>query len=283
MLEEFRDFLINESKSSNSIKNYMLHVNEYLKWFKESFDMDFKQLYRKNVLEFKSYLKTIKNNGAKTINVKLSSLIKFNEFLQEKSIQDNIVVSKKDFIKVQENIARPGKVEPKEIDKFIQEVLENESKRNFAMVMLMAYGGLRISEVINIKLKDICLIEGSAEVVITEGKGDKVRRVPLNNKVVDSIKIYIEERSKSKYKDLEYLFVSNKGNQVNRTGINKIFKKYSDTITPHELRHFFCTHALEKGFGIHEVATIAGHSNIHTTLRYTNPSTQQLHDKMNLL
>ncbi|MCY6372627.1 hypothetical protein OXH55_18625 [Clostridium ganghwense] len=59
------------------MKNYALHVSEFLKWFNESFDMKFKQLHRKNVLEFKTYLKNIKGNCAKTVNVKLSSLINF--------------------------------------------------------------------------------------------------------------------------------------------------------------------------------------------------------------
>ncbi|MDA2520329.1 site-specific integrase, partial [Bacillus cereus] len=54
-------------------------------------------------------------------------------------------------------------------------------------------------------------------------------------------------------------------------------------ITPHQLRHFFCTNAIEKGFSIHEVANQAGHSNIHTTLLYTNPNQLQLKNKMELL
>ena len=62
-----------------------------------------------------------------------------------------------------------------------------------------------------------------------------------------------------------------------------MFNKYSKDITPHTLRHFFCTNALENGFNLHEVASLAGHSNINTTLIYTNPNKQAMMDKINRL
>ncbi|MED3825546.1 TnP I resolvase, partial [Priestia flexa] len=80
-----------------------------------------------------------------------------------------------------------------------------------------------------------------------------------------------------------YLFISKKREKLDRTVVNRIFKSYSNVITPHQLRHFFCTNAIEKGFSIHEVANQAGHSNIHTTLLYTNPNQLQLKNKMELL
>lgn len=62
-----------------------------------------------------------------------------------------------------------------------------------------------------------------------------------------------------------------------------MFKKYSDKITPHTLRHFYCSNALESGYSVHEVANQAGHSNIHTTLLYTNPTKEKMKDKAELL
>jgi len=79
------------------------------------------------------------------------------------------------------------------------------------------------------------------------------------------------------------VFVSQKNRNLNRTVVNRIFQQYSDKITPHQLRHFFCTNAIEKGLGIHEVANQAGHSNINTTLLYTNPDKDKLKRKMELL
>lgn len=65
--------------------------------------------------------------------------------------------------------------------------------------------------------------------------------------------------------------------------INQIFNKYSENISPKTLRHFFCSHALESGFSIHEVSNLAGHSSIQVTMLYTNPTAQAMKDKANKL
>ncbi|WFD09033.1 tyrosine-type recombinase/integrase [Tepidibacter hydrothermalis] len=277
MLNIFKNYLKQESKSENTIKSYIRHIKGYIKWFKDSYDTEFNKLYRENVLEFKSYLKNIKKDSPKTVNAKLSALIKFNEFLQSQGIQNDIVISKKDFNKIQIGIASPTDITRCDVEKFRQKVLENEGKRNYAIVTVMAYTGLRISEVLNITMNDFNTV--SREIIIKSGKGDKTRTVYMNDRVKDSIQEYLKERKSQS----EYLFVSNKGNCIDRTVINKMFKKYSEKITPHILRYFWCTYALENGLNVHEVANLAGHSNIQTTLLYTNPNRKQLLDKINKL
>lgn len=108
----------------------------------------------------------------------------------------------------------------------------------------------------------------------------------MNDKVKSAIQSWLKER-KEKGIDSEYLFVSNRNKPLDRTTINKLFKEYSEhigkEITPHDLRHFFCSHAINSGMSVHEVANQAGHSNIHTTLLYTNPTKEELIQKMNML
>lgn len=278
MLSYFKTYLIEEGKSENTVKSYCIHVNQYLKWYHDSFGIKFCKLYRENVLEFKSYLYNVKNQSAKTINAKLSALAKLNEFLVAKGIQDKIVITKKDMIKIQAQGTNPTDISKKDVEKFRQQVLENEGIRNYAIVTIMAYCGTRISETLDIKLSDINLT--TREIIIRQGKGNKQRIAYMNDKVVNAIKGYLKERKET---DKGYLFISNKGNKLDRTVINKMFNKYSDVITPHQLRHFFCTNALENGFSVHEVAYLAGHSNVHTTLLYTNPNKVEMKHKVNKL
>lgn len=141
----------------------------------------------------------------------------------------------------------------------------------------MSYGGLRISEALNVKLQDYSL--EAKELIVRKGKGEKQRIVYLNNKIVTAIREYIKQRNG----ESEYLFVSRESEKVDRTVINKDFKKYSKVITPHMLRHFYSTNALESGYSVHEVANQAGHRDIKTTLLYTNPSRNELKKKANLL
>lgn len=279
---QFADYLKQCGKSLNTIRGYLLDLNQYLKWFEDSFDQECNALYRQNVLDYISYLKNIKMNNAKTINHKISSLRSYNEFLIHANVQDEMVIYKSDMLKVQTEYASPTKVTELEVKQFLQRVLESKNKRNYAIVSLLAYTGMRISEALSIRLNDFNLQTG--ECIIKNGKGEKQRTVLLNTKIINAMREYIKERARySRAVESTYLFVSKKNGSLDRTVVNRIFKKISQMITPHQLRHFFCTNAIEKGLSIHEVANQAGHSNINTTLLYTNPDKAKLKRKMELL
>lgn len=282
ILNNFKIYMISHSKSENTIKSYMLHVKEYMVWFEDTYGTVFKNLYRENILDYKSYLINIKryrgkNLSAKTINAKLSSLSLFNKFLVDEKMQVNIVMQDDDMLRVQTEYANPADINKSDVEGFRQKILESEDKRLFAIVTLLSYAGLRISEALDIKLEDLSL--EAKELIIRKGKGKKQRIVYLNTKIVNSIKEYLKIR----ISESEYLFPSRQSDKVDRSVINKQFKKYSNKITPHQLRHFFCTNALENGFAVHEVANLAGHSNIQTTLLYTNPSREKMKSKLEML
>ena len=277
MLNDFRKYLEEQDKSQNTIESYIRHINGFLSWYSSSFAEEFKHLYRMNVRDYISYLKNVKRDNAKTINAKISALIKFNEYLCDTGIQDVIVVNKKDTVKVQQEVASPANINKTDVEAFRQRILINESMRDYAIITIMAYSGLRISEVIELKLDDINL--QAKEILIRDGKGNKQRLVYINDKIIDSIKEYLKERDSLS----KHLFVSRQSDKLNRTRINQIFNKHSDTITPHSLRHFYCSNALEAGYSVAEVANQAGHKSIQTTMIYTNPSRDQMKKKSNLL
>lgn len=284
MIQLFEQQLITDELSSNTIKSYILNVRGYIKWFEESKGVKFKRLHRENVKDYISYLKTIKKNSPTSINAKISALIKFNDCLIQRNVQTEQVISKKDMLKLQKQYASLATVGLADVEKFRQLVLESESKRNYAIVSLLAYCGLRISECLDIGINEFNLT--SRELIVSEGKGKKQRNVNIGSKARTALQSWIREREEKGIKG-EYLFVSNRGSKLDRTVINKLFKRYSGIIgkdiTPHDLRHFFCSHALENDMSVHEVANQAGHSNIHTTLLYTNPTREKILAKMDRL
>lgn len=282
LMNNLRNYMVNNAKSRNTIKSYLLNISEYMKWFEDSYGTKFKRLYRENILEYKSYLMNVKKYrgkglDGKTINAKLSSLALFNKFMVEGRLQEDIVIKDDDMIKIQTRYANPTDISKADVENFRQRILEAGDKRLYAITTLLAYAGLRISEALNIKLDDISL--EAKELIVRKGKGEKQRIVYLNTKIVNAIKEYIKVRSS----EGEYLFTSRESDKVDRSVINKHFKKYSEKITPHKLRHFFCTNALESGFAVHEVANLAGHSSVQTTLIYTNPSRETMKNKAELL
>ena len=233
-------------------------------------------LYRENILDYISYLRNIKKDNGRSINCKISALINYNEFLVANGIQQDQVVSKNDNIKIQQKYANPSDVTKQEVDAFRQQLLQDGHRDIYCLATLLAYAGLRISEALNIQLTDFNLTVGELKV---RGKGDKDRVVYLNDKIINSIREYLRVRES----DSPYLFANSNGKVIHRSTVNKIFNKYSDKITPHVLRHYFCTIALEGGLSVHEVAYLAGHSNIHTTLLYLNPSREAIRGKINNL
>jgi len=288
LISEFKQKMYLEGKSKRTIEVYGNSVREFFKWFGDSYgDVEFKKLYRENILEYKSYLKNVKKSAhsgnnlcPKSINSKLSALICFNELIEP----DNIVVSKKDLIKIQSEMVSPTSITKKEVEEFRQLVLQSEgcaSRRNFAIVTILAYAGLRITECLNLRKSDICL--ESNELKVTSGKGEKARIVIVNSKVVSAVREY----QKTDNVESEWLFHNSRGERLNQTTINRVFKlccpKGYD-ITPHTLRHFYAINAVSSGiFTIPEIANQMGHSSIKTTMKYMNPNLEEIRKKVEQL
>ncbi|MEY8312806.1 tyrosine-type recombinase/integrase [Oscillospiraceae bacterium 42-9] len=276
MLKQFSKYLQRQGKSSRTISAYCRVMTLYFKWCEETFGEPPAQIYRANVLEYISYMRNLKNYSHKTINHHLSSLRCYCDWLIETGQQTEAAVLPSDFMKVQTQYASPCTVTKKDVEAFRQRILESGSKRDYAIVTLCAYTGIRRDECVNLKLSQVDLT--SKEIRVT-GKGDKQRLVYLNDKTVHALREYLKERQSAS----PFLFISRQSEKLTPSRINQIFNRYSDTITPHKLRHFFCSHALESGYSIHEVANQAGHSNVQTTLIYANPTAQAMKEKANKL
>lgn len=276
MTQKFSEYLIGCGKSKNTISTYERNISLYLRWCRDSFGKEPEKLYRSNVLDYISYMRTIKKYSPRSVNNHLSSLLCYNEFLIQSGVQAELAILHTDFMKVQIQYASPSTVDKKDVEAFRQKLLENGSRRDYAIVTLYAYTGLRRSECVALRLEDVDLIAKEIRVV---GKGDKHRIVYMNDRTVHAIREYLKVRKS----DSPYLFVSRQGDQLAPSRINQIFNQYSDVITPKTLRHFFCSNALESGYSIHEVANQAGHSNVQTTLIYSNPTAKEMKEKANKL
>ena len=229
---------------------------------------------------FKKSAHSGNNLCPKSINSKLSALICFNELIEP----DNIVVSKKDLIKIQSEMVSPTSITKKEVEEFRQIVLQSEgcaARRNFAIVTILAYAGLRITECLSLRKSDICL--ESSELKVTDGKGEKARIVIVNSKIVSAVREY----QKTDNVESEWLFHNSRGERLNQTTINRVFKLCCPkgyNITPHTLRHFYAINAVSSGiFTIPEIANQMGHSSIKTTMRYMNPNLEEIRKKVEQL
>ncbi len=152
------------------------------------------------------------------------------------------------------------------------------SKRNTAILAVMAKAGLRVGEVVTLELGDIELGARSGWATVRMGKGNKMRRVPLNGSVCQALRAYLAVRPF----DSSVLFVSRSGLPLSVRDVRRLVTRLArlarieGRVTPHVLRHTFATHALEKGADVATVAAILGHESIATTSRYLHPSEARL-------
>ena len=178
----------------------------------------------------------------------------------------------------------PKVLSEEEIDKLLNIPLNDAfSYRNKAIIELMYATGLRVSELVNLKVNDIDL---NMALLKTLGKGSKERIIPLGDYALNYLKLYINEyRSLLIKKNLnDYLFLNNHGNKLTRQGLFKMLDKLANEqgikteISPHTLRHSFATHLLNGGADLRSIQELLGHSDISTTQIYMHVSNQKLNE-----
>jgi len=159
--------------------------------------------------------------------------------------------------------------------------------RDKAMLEVLYAGGLRVSELINLKTEDLNLGVGFLRCF---GKGSKERVVPIGQIAAGYVNRYLAEArgELARGKQSEYLFLSYRGEPMSRVMFWKIVKKYAGSagirkrLTPHTLRHSFATHLLEGGADLRAIQEMLGHVSIATTETYTHVSTARLYEEYEL-
>ncbi|TCS94957.1 phage integrase family protein [Hazenella coriacea] len=165
-------------------------------------------------MDYKLFLDS-KGIAPSTFNSHLASLRSWNEHLIQKGMQDHLAIQREDFKKVQHGYASPAIHSESDVQLFIQIVLETKNKRDYVLVNLLAYTGLRISEALALRLDDLHL--ESQELLVRDGKGNKSRTVFLSDKVIRLLRDYLkQERSKYRLAEVSpFVFLSNRSQLTN--------------------------------------------------------------------
>lgn len=171
----------------------------------------------------------------------------------------------------------PEVLNVEEIDAIISaiDLSKKEGQRNRAILETLYSCGLRVSELVNLKLSDLYLEEGFIKV---EGKGNKQRLIPISPKAIKEITYYYTDRNQINIKKghQDYVFLSRRGTKLSRIMIFHIIKEQAQvagitkTISPHTFRHSFATHLLEGGANLRAIQCMLGHESIGTTEIYTH-------------
>lgn len=284
-LEEYLVYLkVERGLSKNSIESYQRDLLQYFSYLEKEQISNWRKVDRYLIL---SYLQMQREEGKSDNSIirMVSSLRKFHQFLKQEKLSDDDPMLYIDTPKKGQTL--PKVMSLKEVDKLIK--IPDTSKtlglRDRAILEVMYATGLRISELVNLKMEELHL---SMSLIQTTGKGEKERILPIGDQAVYWLEQYLERarpilERKSK-KDSSYVFLNTRGDQLSRQGVWKKLKQMvreagiKQNVTPHTLRHSFATHLLENGADLRIVQELLGHSDISTTQIYTHITKHRLKD-----
>ncbi len=277
--DKFKQYLLIDKKySNNTIESYNNDLEKYFLFMKKR-NIKVRDISKEDVLKYIEYLKKNSMNE-KSIAHNISVIRSFYKFLILEKYIEKSPTEFVDLPKIRKTL--PNVLSIEEVDKLLDITLkDNFSYRNKAMLELLYATGLRVSELVNLKIENIDLDECF---VRTVGKGNKERIIPIGDVALNYLKEYIiYYRSSLLKKDKnDYLFLNNHGKKITRQGFFKLIKKLADEkgikkdISPHTLRHSFATHLLEHGADLRSIGELLGHSSVQTTEIYTHISNEKL-------
>jgi len=258
----------------NTINSYLRDLGKFKFFLINNNIENYYELSKEQILDFLQILHE-ENKSESTISRMLSTFRSFYKFLvMEKLCQKNpwIQVNSP---KKPKKMLEVLKVE--EVERFLESIPCSTAleMRDKSMFEILYSCGLRVSEIINLRMQNVDLDE---ELLRFVGKGDKERITPIGGKGLLFLRKYFEVGRHKIKKELrsDYVFLNRSGNKMTRQGFWKVLKKYARRINlnknlyPHIFRHSFATHMLQRGADLRTVQELLGHSSISTTEIYTS-------------
>lgn len=270
---EFKNYLkIERSLSENSILAYMTDIAKLREYFEGQYPAVMPQDVTSAMLP--AFIRWLGTDNARTQARILSGIRSFFRYmLLEGKIEENPASLTES---PRTGIYLPDVLSVDEIGNIISaiDLSKPEGQRNKAIIEILYGCGLRVSELINLKLTDIFFKQ---EYLVVTGKGEKQRLVPLNQSIIKETEFYLQDRNSLKtISDENILFLNRRGKKLSRIMIYTIIKDLckktgiKKNVSPHTFRHSFATHLVQAGADLRAVQEMLGHESILTTEVYTH-------------
>lgn len=285
-IKEYLDYLrIERGLAANTIVGYSKDLELFTIWAEELVPSQRPLLIQTSTIQEFLYQRS-KTVKATTLNRCLASLRGFFAYLHFSEKRTDNPMDLIDSPKTSRSLPEVLSVE--EIDLLLAQIdlSKPQGERNRSMLELLYGCGLRVSELIDLRLSDLFFDEGFIRI---EGKGNKQRLVPIAPITIKYMRIYIQEvraHQKIHPQATDIVYLNNRGKALTRVMVFIIIKDLTEkagikkTVSPHTFRHSFATHLLENGADLSAIQQMLGHENITTTEIYTHLDTQYLEEAL---
>ncbi len=295
----FNQYLpLQRNVSANTIKSYKSTFELFFNYCKDNginiFRIDVNIFNEERILGFLTYLENERNNSITTRNQRLAAICSFIKHIYTKE-NTHILEFQKilniPYKKSEQKIVEYLSVEALETFLAQPNLNSKKGRRDLAILVTLYDTGARVSELINLKVKDIDFENSNNATVQLLGKGNKRRIVPIISNTVNILQNYMYENKLTNKFD-NYLFTNNSNKKLTDSGITYIIEKYRDLalnvssiipkhISPHTFRHTKAIHLLEAGVPLVHIKNILGHSDLRTTEIYAKISIEEKRKALN--
>ena len=280
LTQNYLDYLLLVKRySSHTVKAYRTDLKLFESYLKDIYSIS---IDKANHAMIRSWLvnELKKGNSARTVNRKITTLKSFYKYLfKEQKIKQN-PTSRISYSKTSKKL--PQFVGLSDMNELLDKLKFEENFSGFRDKLIIEFfysTGIRLSELINIKSKDVDCLKSQIKVL---GKRNKERLIPLTKELQKSIEGYMILRNKQKVIDRSYLFLTDSGKKLNPSMVYRKVNKILNNVTtlekksPHVLRHTFATHMLNNGADLNVIKELLGHASLSATEVYTHNSIDQL-------
>jgi site-specific recombinase XerD len=275
-----------QGKSQATIAGYRRALAHFVRWSEQTYGQAFDPaaIIPRDVADWKTRQQTVEDAAPATINTRLTALSQYFTWAVAEDIARSDPTVHVSGLRLPAR--RPKALDEVYVRRLLRQVNQAGEPRDVAILELLLGTGLRVSELLALRVGDLTLGERSGEVVVRRGKGGVHRRVPLTAPVRRALRAYLD--GQPKLKEGDPLWVGERGPLRDRSGIYNLLKKYAhrarldpDEISPHVLRHTMATRYLAANpDDLRGLAAILGHADLNTVMIYTEPSTADLAARM---
>ena len=293
LVKEFGNYLLENDKAVLTVKGYISDLRCFVRWFEQTNGEAFtlQAVTPTDVREYRQFLLVVETHKANTVNRRLASLATLMKWAKESGQIEHDPTGNVHAVPQ----TNPG---PRYLDKkeqyALQRAIEKDMQlarmrypkrwvsrqRDAAMVVFLLHTGLRLSEALTLQLGDVQLAERKGQVLVRQGKGGRVRTVPLNVQARRAMQEWLAVRPGSG----SHVWVQVEGEPsdgLSNRSVQRVLVRIGqdaglEHLTPHVLRHTFAKNLVDSGVGLEKVAALLGHSNLNTTRIYITPNQKDL-------
>ncbi len=283
-MTEWIEHLQQQGKSSHTVSAYRRGLAHFGRWYEGAYGASFQldEVMPRDVRDWKAYQQTVEKAAPATINQRLVAVTRFFRWARGQALcRENPA---EDVSTIRLEPQQPKALKKNELRRLLRAA--RGDLRDYAMLEVLAGTGLRVGELLDLRIGDVAMGDRSGKLTVRRGKRGNYREIPLTLDVRKAISTYLDEvHPDSKDPDAP-LWVGPHGRLRHRSSVTRMLEKYAiragiDSVNPHALRHTFATRYLNANpSDLRGLARLLGHTSLDTVMIYTEPSMEDLTERM---